>query len=267
MNAKRIIKALNIHGPFNIQFMVKDNVVKVIECNLRASRSFPFVCKVFNNNFIEKAVSVMAERKSHLDDRSVFDLEYVGVKAPQFSFTRLQGADPALGVEMMSTGEVACLGDDYSEALLKSLISVGYKYPIKSVSCQRVGLNRKRLLLTSARTLEKLGIKMYGTRGTARFLNDNGFDVEQLAWHDSNEENRTTDYIKEGKIDLVVNIPKSFREEELTNGYFIRRAAADFSVPLITNMQMAQRFIEALLHEKTNPRKIKSWTDYTSAQM
>ena len=264
LNAKKIIRALNINGPFNIQFMVKDNVVKVIECNLRASRSFPFVCKVFNNNFIEKAVSVMAGETLTPDTRSVFDLEYVGVKAPQFSFTRLQGADPALGVEMMSTGEVACLGDDFSEALLKSLISVGYKYPIKSVLLSTGGIESKAAFISSARTLEKLGVKMYGTRGTARFLNDNGFDVVPLAWPDSEDGPRTTDFIKEGKIDLVVNIPKSFREEELTNGYYIRRAAADFSVPLITNMQMAQRFVEALQHEKTNPKKIKAWSDYIS---
>ena len=266
LNAKKIIKALNIHGPFNIQFMVKDNFVKVIECNLRASRSFPFVCKVFNNNFIEKAVSVMANEVVKPDMRSVFDLEYVGVKAPQFSFTRLQGADPALGVEMMSTGEVACLGDDYSEALMKSLISVGFKYPINSILLSTGGIESKASFISSARILEKLGIKMYGTRGTAKFLNDNGFDVEPLAWPDSSEGPRTTDYIKKGKIDLVVNIPKNFREEELTNGYYIRRAAADFSVPLITNMQMAQRFIEALLHEKNSTRKIKSWGEYTRLQ-
>jgi len=267
LNVKRIIRELNIHGPFNIQFMVKDNFVKVIECNLRASRSFPFVCKVFNNNFIEKAISVMAGEKVEKDQRSVFDLEYVGVKAPQFSFTRLQGADPALGVEMMSTGEVACLGDDYSEALMKSLLSVGYKYPIKSILLSTGGIESKASFLSSARILEKLEIKMYATEGTAKFLNENGFDVETLAWPNSDAGKLTTDYIKEGKIDLVVNIPKNFRVEELTNGYYIRRVSADFSVPLITNMQMAQRFIEALLHESTNPRKIKSWCDYTQASI
>lgn len=266
LNAKKIIKALNIHGPFNIQFMVKDNVVKVIECNLRASRSFPFVCKVFNNNFIEKAISVMAGEVVKVDDRSVFDLEHVGVKAPQFSFTRLQGADPALGVEMMSTGEVACLGDDYSEALLKSLISVGFKFPIKSVLLSTGGIETKAAFLGSARALNELGIKMYATNGTAKFLNENGFDVESLDWPDAADGERlTTTFIKEGKVDLVVNIPKNFRQKELTNGYKIRRAAADFSIPLITNLQMANRFVEALVHEENKAPKIKSWVDYTQA--
>ena len=262
LTARKIAKALDINGPFNMQFMVKDNVIKVIECNLRASRSFPFVSKIYGKNFIDVAIDIMLDKEVQKFDSSIFDLNFVGVKAPQFSFTRLGGADPRLGVEMTSTGEVACLGHNYSEALLQSLISVGFKFPIKSVLLSTGGIETKAKFLSTAKILERMNIKIYGTTGTAKFLNENGFQVETLDWPDVDSERKTTDYIKEGKIDLVVNIPKSFNAEELTNGYLIRRAAADFSVPLVTNIQLGMRIFEAL--SEVNPADLNpiSWSEF-----
>ncbi len=262
MTASKIAKALEINGPFNMQFMVKDNVIKVIECNLRASRSFPFVSKIFGRNFIDVAISVMLRENVQKVDSSIFDLNFVGVKAPQFSFTRLGGADPKLGVEMTSTGEVACLGKNYSEALLQSLVSVGFKFPIKSVLLSTGSIETKAKFLVTAKLLEKMGIKIYGTRGTSRFLSENGIDSEALTWPDADDGPRTTDYIKEGKIDLVVNIPKNFNADELTNGYLIRRAAADFSVPLVTNIQLAMRIFESLSEVNLHELSPISWSEF-----
>lgn len=257
-----IAKSLNINGPFNIQFLAKDNKVKVIECNLRASRSFPFVSKTLKKNFIEIAAHVIVGKKvEHWDDHT-FDFDYVGVKAPEFSYTRLEGADPTTGVEMASTGEVACIGQDFDEAFLKSLISVGYKFPIKSVLISSGTIESKSELLESARQLLKLGIKFYATPGTAKFMQSNGIPTESLEWPLDNRSPNSADYLKSGKIDLVINIPKNFQEEELTNDYIIRRTAVDYKIPLITNRQLAMRLAEALSNKNPFDLEIKSWNEY-----
>ncbi len=260
--AKKISKSLNITGPFNIQFIAKDNDVKVIECNLRASRSFPFVSKVFKINFVDLATKViMGKRVPHID-RSSFDLDYVGVKAPQFSFTRLKGSDPILGVEMASTGEVACLGDDFNEAFLKSFISVGFNLPKKTILLSTGPIGHKAEFLESTRMLDKMGYKFYATKGTADFMEANGIKAEVLYWPLENKEPNTLSYIADGKIDLVINIPKNIEKEELDNDYLIRRKAVDFDVPLITNLQLAKRFAEALYRTPIEDLKSKSWDEY-----
>ena len=260
--AKKIAKSLNITGPFNIQFIAKDNDVKVIECNLRASRSFPFVSKVFKINFVDLATKViMGKRVPHID-RSSFDLDYVGVKAPQFSFTRLKGSDPILGVEMASTGEVACLGDDFNEAFLKSFISVGFNLPKKTILLSTGPIDHKAEFLESTRMLDKMGYKFYATKGTADFMKANGVKAEVLYWPLENKEPNTLSYIANGKIDLVINIPKNIEKEELDNDYLIRRKAVDFDVPLITNLQLAKRFVEALYRTPIEGLKSKSWDEY-----
>ena len=260
--AKKISKSLNITGPFNIQFIAKDNDVKVIECNLRASRSFPFVSKVFKINFVDLATKViMGKRVPHID-RSSFDLDYVGVKAPQFSFTRLKGSDPILGVEMASTGEVACLGDDFNEAFLKSFISVGFNLPKKTILLSTGPIDHKAEFLESTRMLDKMGYKFYATKGTADFMKANGVKAEVLCWPLENKEPNTLSYIADGKIDLVINIPKNIEKEELDNDYLIRRKAVDFDVPLITNLQLAKRFAEALHRTPIEDLKSKSWDEY-----
>lgn len=259
---KKIANALNITGPFNIQFIAKDNEVKVIECNLRASRSFPFVSKVLKINFIEIATKIIMGKHLQKLDRSSFDLDYVGVKAPQFSFFRLKGSDPVLSVEMTSTGEVACLGDDFNEAFLKSLLSVGFRLPEKNILLSTGPIKSKAELLEDIRTLYKMGYKLYATRGTAEFLKLNGIDTEILYWPLENKEPNTLTYIADRKIDLVINIPKNIEKEELDNDYLIRRKAVDFNVPLITNVQLAKRFIEAISSISVNDLKIKSWDDY-----
>ncbi|MBN1999430.1 carbamoyl-phosphate synthase (glutamine-hydrolyzing) large subunit [candidate division KSB1 bacterium] len=260
--ARAIAKALKINGPFNMQFVAKDNDVKVIECNLRASRSFPFVSKIFKTNFIDIATRVIMGHHVPRVDRSAFDLEYVGVKAPQFSFTRLAGADPTLGVEMASTGEVACIGDDFEEAFLKSLLSVGYKLPIKNILLSTGPIETKADFLPSARILQKMGINFYATGGTARFMEDNNLQVTRLHWPLSGKSPNVLDYLSEKKIDLVVNIPKNYQEEELTNDYIIRRHAVDFAIPLFTNMQLARRFVEAISRKNLKDLQIKSWCEY-----
>ncbi len=227
--AREISLALRIDGPFNIQFVAKDNDVKVIECNLRASRSFPFVSKIFNVNFIDIATRVIMEHPVQRYDRSAFDLEYVGVKAPQFSFTRLSGADPTLGVEMASTGEVACLGDDFEEAFLKALLSVGYKLPVKNILLSTGPIETKAQFLPSTRKLQALGVNFYATGGTARFMADNDIPAQLVHWPLSGEKPNVLDLLRSGKIDLVINIPKNYQEEELTNDYIIRRTAVDFA--------------------------------------
>jgi carbamoyl-phosphate synthase large subunit len=253
---------LKINGPFNIQFIAKENEVRVIECNLRASRSFPFVSKVSKRNFIDIATRVIMGYRIEITERSIHELDYVGVKAPQFSFTRLNGADPMLGVEMSSTGEVACFGDDFEEALIKSLISVGYKFPIKNVLLSTGPIEGKLSFLESGRMLKELGIKMYATKGTANFMNEREIDCEVLYWPLENMRPNVVDFITNGRIDLVINIPKDFQEEEITNDYIIRRKAADYGVPLITDLQVAKRFIEAMAHKTLENLKIKCWNEY-----
>lgn len=257
-----IAKSLNINGPFNIQFLAKDNKVKVIECNLRASRSFPFVSKTLKKNFIEIAAKIIVGKKVEKQNDMTFSYDYVGVKAPEFSFTRLEGADPTTGVEMASTGEVACLGNDFDEAFLKALTAVGYKFPIKTILISSGTIESKSELLESTRQLIKLGIKFYATPGTAKFMESNGIPVETLEWPMNGKSPNAADYIKSGKIDLVINIPKNFQEEELTNDYIIRRTAVDFKVPLITNRQLAMRLAEALSNKNPMQLEIKSWNEY-----
>ncbi|MEG8988954.1 carbamoyl-phosphate synthase (glutamine-hydrolyzing) large subunit [Ignavibacteria bacterium 4148-Me] len=257
-----IAKALNINGPFNIQFLAKDNKVKVIECNLRASRSFPFVSKTLKKNFIELAAKVIVGKKVEKEDDHTFNYDYVGVKAPEFSFTRLEGADPTTGVEMASTGEVACLGNDFDEAFLKALTAVGYKFPIKSILISSGTLESKTELLESTRQLLKIGVKFYATPGTAKFMEANGIPVETLDWPLNGKSPNAADYIKSRKIDLVINIPKNYQEEELTNDYIIRRTAVDFKIPLITNRQLAMRLAEALVNKNPLQLEAKSWDEY-----
>jgi len=260
--AKKIAKSLNITGPFNIQFIAKDNDVKVIECNLRASRSFPFASKVFKINFVDLATKIIMGKSVPVIDRSSFDLDYVGLKAPQFSFTRLKGSDPMLGVEMASTGEVACLGDDFNEAFLKSFISVGFKLPKKTILLSTGPIDSKAEFLDSTRILDGMGFKFYATKGTADFMEANGVKAEVLHWPLENKEPNTLSYIADGKIDLVINIPKNIEKEELDNDYLIRRKAVDFDVPLITNLQLAKRFVEAISRSSFEDLKVKSWDEY-----
>ena len=260
--AREVAEHLKITGPFNIQFLAKENRVKVIECNLRASRSFPFVSKVFKTNFIELATkAIMGERVEKVD-KSHFELDYVGVKAPQFSFSRLKGADPTLSVEMASTGEVACIGNDVREAFLLSLLSVGFKVPKKSILLSTGPIEDKAYLLKSVKKLKEIGYKLYATKGTADFLKENDVDTEVLYWPLEEKKPNVVDSIKDGKIDMVVNIPKSFEKEELTNDYLIRRAAVDFDVPLLTNLQNTRLLINALSEKKLEEIEVKSWDEF-----
>jgi carbamoyl-phosphate synthase large subunit len=257
-----IARALKIHGPFNIQFLAKGNEVSVIECNLRASRSFPFVSKVLRVNLIELATAVMMGRPAPVPGSSATDLDYVGVKAPQFSFTRLEGADPVLGVEMASTGEVGCLGEDFEEAFLKALLSVGFRLPLRKVLLSTGPVEDKAAFLESARRLRDMGVELYATEGTAAFLHGNGVQATLLHWPAEARSPNTLEYIAARALDLVINIPKSSAEEELANDYQIRRKAADFGIPLITNIQLAQRFVEALSKKRPDELHIKSWNEY-----
>jgi carbamoyl-phosphate synthase large subunit len=257
-----IARALNIHGPFNIQFLAKGNDVSVIECNLRASRSFPFVSKVLRVNFIDIAAAVMMGRPVPVQTASATDLDYVGVKAPQFSFTRLEGADPVLGVEMTSTGEVGCLGDDFEEAFLKALLAVGFRLPLRRVLLSTGPVEDKAAFLESARRLRDMGVELYATQGSAAFLRANEVAAEVLHWPDDPRSPNTLEFIRERKLDLVINIPKSSAVDELANDYLIRRKAADFGIPLITNIQLAQRFVEALSKKRPAELHAKSWNEY-----
>jgi carbamoyl-phosphate synthase large subunit len=257
-----IARSLKINGPFNIQFIAKDNSVKVIECNLRASRSFPFVSKVFKVNFIETATKVILGIPVPKMNGAISDIEYVGVKAPQFSFTRVEAADPTLGVEMASTGEVACLGDDFEEAFLKAFLAVGYCLPVRSVLLSAGSIEEKAAFLASARALRDLNIKLYATEGTADFLGAANIEATVLHWPLTKKSPNTVEYICKEKLDLVINIPKNYQPEELTNDYIIRRQAVDFGVPLITNIQLAQRFVESLAHKELVSLEVKSWAEY-----
>lgn len=259
---KEIAAALEITGPFNIQFIAKDNEVKVIECNLRASRSFPFVSKVLKINFIDAATRLMLGEKLPRIDKSSFDVDYVGVKASQFSFTRLKGSDPVLGVEMSSTGEVACLGDDFNEAFLKSLLSTGFKIPKIAVMLSTGTYKEKAEVIEELKALREMGLKFYGTKGTADFYQSQGIDVEVLWRPFDNQEPSILTYMSEKKIDLVINIPKNSEKEELDSDYIIRRRAVDLNIPLITNIQFAKRFVKALKRYNESDLKIKSWAEY-----
>ncbi|MDR2891390.1 MAG: carbamoyl-phosphate synthase (glutamine-hydrolyzing) large subunit [Alistipes sp.] len=260
--AREVARGLNITGPFNMQLMAKENDIKVIECNLRASRSFPFVSKVLKVNFIELATKVMLGLPVEIPHKSAFELDYVGIKAPQFSFSRLQKADPVLGVEMSSTGEVGCLGDDYSEAILKSMISVGYAIPRKNILLSTGDAHAKTDMLGAARALAAKGYNLFATGGTADFLAANGVEATMLHWPDSPEKPNTLDYIRERKVDLVVNIPKNLSAAELNNDYTIRRSAIDFNVPLITNSRLASAYIHAFCKLGPDDIKIKAWDEY-----
>ena len=259
---RKIASSLKIHGPFNIQFIAKGNEVKVIECNLRASRSFPFVSKILKLNFIELATRVMMGQNVPKYNGSLLDFDYVGVKAPQFSFARLDGADPTLGVEMASTGEVACLGDDFDDAFLKALLSVGYRVPIRSVLVSSGPVGAKAAFLEDARILQQLGVSIYSTKGTFDFLHNQGVQSTLLHWPLEKESPNAMEYVRNGKIDLVINIPKNYQEEELTNDYILRRCAVDFGIPLITNIQLARRFVEAMSRKTLADLEIKSWDEY-----
>ncbi|MDR0907579.1 MAG: carbamoyl phosphate synthase large subunit, partial [Rikenellaceae bacterium] len=260
--AREVARGLNITGPFNMQLMAKNNEIKVIECNLRASRSFPFVSKVLKVNFIELATKVMLGLPVEVPHKSAFELDYVGIKAPQFSFSRLQKADPVLGVEMASTGEVGCIGDDFSEAILKAMISVGYAIPRKNILLSTGEVRSKTDMLSAAVALQKSGYNIYATRGTTDFLAQNGVSATVLHWPDSGEKPNTLDYIREKKIDLVINIPKNLSAEELNNDYTIRRSAIDFNVPLITNARLASAYILAFCNLTPSDIKIKAWDEY-----
>jgi len=262
MIAKQIARILEISGPFNIQFIAKDNDVKVIECNLRASRSFPFVSKVTKNNFIDFATRAIMGKKILKTEIASFNLEHVGVKSPQFSFTRLKGSDPVLGVEMASTGEVACLGDDFEEAFLKSLMAIGFMIPKKSILLSTGSLRNKTAFLEETRALARMGFIFYATGGTAKFMEENNILVTTLHWPLEKKEPNALTYLEEGKIDLVINIPKNAERKELTNGYLIRRKAIDHNIPLITNLQLARRLVKAIQSKNIEDLKIKSWEEY-----
>ncbi len=259
--AKKIAKSLEITGPFNIQFIAKQNDIKVIECNLRASRSFPFVSKVTKHNFIgiaTKAIMGSAPKQKY----NTLDFDYVGVKSPQFSFSRLHGADPLLSVEMASTGEVGCMGDDIYDAFLKSILSVGFKMPKKTILLSTGPIKDKAYLLESIRKLYEMGFELYATKGTSKFLEKNGIKAAMLHWPLRKKEPNALTYIQEGKIDLVINIPKTLEEAELENDYIIRRKAVDFNVPLLTNAQLAKLFVESISNKKIEELEIRSWEEY-----
>ena len=264
--SRAIAKELNISGPFNIQYLAKGRDVKVIECNLRASRSFPFVSKVLKRNFIETATRIMLDAPYQKPDKSAFDIDRMGVKASQFSFARLQNADPVLGVDMSSTGEVGCMGDTFEEALLNSLIATGYKIPSKDkgIMLSSGGAKEKASLLDAAQALVKNGYTIYATAGTAKFLNDNNVKATAVGWPDEDQKDlpNVTQMIADHKFDLIVNIPKNHTKRELTNGYRIRRGAIDHNIPLFTNARLASAFIEAFCTLSQDQLQIKSWQEY-----
>ncbi len=260
--SRRIAKELDISGPFNIQYLAKDNDIKVIECNLRASRSFPFVSKVLKINFIELATKVMLGLPVEKPDKNLFELDYVGIKASQFSFNRLQKADPVLGVDMASTGEVGCLGEDTSCAILKAMLSVGYRIPERSVLLSTGGPRQKVDMLQAARQLQKKGYRLYATGGTSKFLAENGVENTRVFWPSEEGHPQALDMLHNKEIDLVVNIPKNLTAGELTNGYKIRRAAIDLNIPLITNARLASAFINAFCTMSVDDLAIKSWDEY-----
>ena len=266
--SRAIAKELNISGPFNIQYLAKGREVKVIECNLRASRSFPFVSKVLKRNLIETATKIMLDAPYQKPDKSAFDIDRMGVKASQFSFARLSNADPVLGVDMSSTGEVGCLGDSYEEALLNAMIATGYKIPSKDkgIMLSSGGTKEKASLLDSAVALQKSGYTIYATEGTAKFLEANGIKAIAVGWPDENHKDikNVMDMIHDHAFDLIINIPKNHTKRELTNGYKIRRGAIDHNIPLITNARLASAFIKAFCERPLETLQIKSWQEFTN---
>ena len=262
--SRRIAKELNISGPFNIQYLAKGSDIKVIECNLRASRSFPFVSKILKRNFIDTATRIMLDAPYERPDKSEFDIDRIGVKASQFSFARLQNADPVLGVDMSSTGEVGCLGDDFNEALLNAMIATGYNIPGKNILVSSGGLKGKVDLLEPIKQLAKSGYAIFATEGTAKFLGENGVKATTVSWPDEEGENKVMDMIADHKFDLIINVPKNQTKRELTNGYRIRRGAINHNIPLMTNVRLAKAFIEAFCSMKLEDIKIKSWQEYNA---
>ena len=264
--SRKIARELNISGPFNIQFLAKNREVKVIECNLRASRSFPFVSKILKRNFIETATKIMLDAPYSRPDRSEFDIDRIGVKASQFSFARLQNADPVLGVDMSSTGEVGCLGDDLNEALLNALIATGYRLPQSpsNILISSGGVKGKLDLLEPTRQLAKQGYTIYSTAGTARFFNENGVEAKTVKWPDEPGEDNVMNMIADHKFALIINVPKNHTKRELTNGYKIRRGAIDHNIPLMTNTRLAKAFIQAFCAMSQDDIKTKSWQEYNS---
>ena len=260
--SRKIAKELRISGPFNIQFLARDNDIKVIECNLRASRSFPFVSKVLKLNFIELATRIMLGIKVEKPSKSLFDLDYVGIKASQFSFNRLQNADPVLGVDMASTGEVGCLGEDTQCAILKAMLSVGYRIPQKNILLSTGDAKQKADMLFAARLLQQKGYSLYATGGTSRYLSENGIDNTLVYWPDEKREPQALGLLHRKEIDMVVNIPKDLSVGELDNGYQIRRAAVDLNIPLLTNARLASAFISAFCSLSVDDLIIKSWAEY-----
>ncbi|MCF0193303.1 MAG: carbamoyl phosphate synthase large subunit, partial [Prevotella sp.] len=265
---KQIAKELNISGPVNIQYLAKDNDIKVIECNLRASRSFPFVSKVLKINLIELATRVMLGLPVEKPHKNLFDLDYVGIKASQFSFNRLQKADPVLGVDMASTGEVGCIGEDTNTALLKSMLSVGHRIPEKNILLSTGTAKQKVAMLSAAKQLIDNGYKIYATGGTADFLNQNDIPNTLVHWPSDLDANgqplqpQALGMLHDHKIDMVVNIPKNLTVRELDNGYKIRRAAIDLNIPLVTNSRLAAAFINAFCNVKLEDIDIKAWGEY-----
>ena len=260
--SKKIAEQLNISGPFNIQFLARENDIKVIECNLRASRSFPFVSKVLKINFIELATRIMLGLPVERPDKSVFDLDYVGVKASQFSFNRLQKADPKLGVDMVSTGEVGCIGDDARKALLTSMLSVGLRIPGKNILLSTGNGKQKGDMLKAAQMLAKNGYNLYATPGTSRHLSENGIPNTMVFWPDSLGQPQALDLLHNHEIDLVINLPANHSDSQVTNGYKVRRTAIDLNIPLITNARLASAFIYAFLTVKPEEIEIKSWQEF-----
>ncbi len=260
--ACKIAKELNISGPFNIQYLAKDRHVKVIECNLRASRSFPFVSKILKHNFIETATRIMLDAPYTPAGKGEFDIDRIGVKASQFSFARLQNADPVLGVDMSSTGEVGCLGDDFNEALLNALIATGYRLPKQSILISSGGAKGKVDMLEPCKKLAEKGFTIYATEGTSQFLNENGIKATAVAWPDEEKNENVLQMIAAHKFDLIINVPKNNSKRELTNGYRIRRSAIDHNIPLMTNVRLAKAFVEAFCTLDENDLQIKSWQEY-----
>ena len=260
--SRKIAGELSISGPFNIQFLARDNDIKVIECNLRASRSFPFVSKILKLNLMELATRIMLGIDVEKPSKTLFDLDYVGIKASQFSFNRLQNADPVLGVDMVSTGEVGCIGDDTQSALLKSMLSVGYDIPGKNILLSTGNARQKAEMLPAARQLRNKGYTLYATGGTSRYLTENGVDNVLVFWPSENGHPQALDMLHNREVDMVVNIPKNLTAGELDNGYIIRRAAVDLNIPLITNARLASAFIGAFCTLAADDLEIKSWAEY-----
>ena len=261
--SREIARELNISGPFNIQYLARENDIKVIECNLRASRSFPFVSKVLKINLIELATKVMLGLPVEKPNKNLFELDYVGIKASQFSFNRLQKADPVLGVDMASTGEVGCIGSDTSCAVLKAMLSVGYRIPKKNILLSTGTPKQKVEMLSAARLLQQKGYKLFATGGTSKFLTENGVENTQVYWpSETNQQPQALDMLHKKEIDMVVNIPKNLTAGELSNGYKIRRAAIDLNVPLITNARLASAFVNAFCTMTLDDLAIKSWAEY-----